>query len=169
MAVRTIIHLPDERLRGQTKTITNIADPEIQTLIDDMIETMYDADGVGLAATQIGLDKRLAVLDASKERKQPMVLINPEIIAREGEELMSEGCLSVPGFYDKAPRALKVTLRAFNRDGKQYEIEADGLLAHVIQHECDHLEGKLFIDYLSPLKRQIARKKLDKHKRRNKK
>jgi peptide deformylase len=168
MAVRTIIHLPDERLRERTKLINNIADPEIQTLIDDMIETMYAADGVGLAATQIGLDKRIAVLDASKERNKPMVLINPEIIAREGEELMSEGCLSVPGFYDKAPRALKVTLRAFDRDGKQYEIEADGLLAHVIQHECDHLDGKLFIDYLSPLKRQMARKKLDKHKRRNK-
>jgi len=169
MTVRTIIHLPDERLREQTQEVHNIADKEIQTLIDDMIETMYAADGIGLAATQIGISKRLAVIDISKEHNQPIVLINPEIIAREGEELMSEGCLSVPGFYDKAPRALKVKMRALDRHGKQYEIEADGLLAHAIQHEIDHLHGKLFVDYLSPLKRQLARRKLEKHKRRNKK
>ncbi len=168
MAVRTIIHLPDPRLREMTKNVDNIADKEIQTLIDDMIETMYAADGVGLAATQIAVSWRIAVLDASKEHNQPMVLINPQITNREGEELMNEGCLSVPGYYEKAPRALRVTLKAYDRKGNPYEIQADGLLAHVIQHEVDHLDGKLFIDYLSPLKRQLARKKMEKHKRQNK-
>ncbi len=167
MTVRTIIQLPDPRLREETASVQNIAAPEIQTLIDDMIETMYAAEGVGLAATQIAVSKRIAVIDVSKEHDQPMVLINPAITASEGEELMSEGCLSIPGVYDKAPRALRVTLCAQDRTGKPYEIEADGLLAHAIQHEVDHLNGKLFIDYLSPLKRQMARKKLEKNKRRN--
>lgn len=166
MTVRKVIFLPDPRLRAPTAKIEAF-DEELQILVDDMIETMYAANGVGLAAPQIGVSKKIAVIDISREHNQPMVLINPEIIEREGTELMDEGCLSVPGAYDRAPRALKVKLRAQDRHGKTYEIEADGLLAHAIQHETDHLNSKLFVDYLSPLKKHMAMKKLEKHKRRS--
>lgn len=165
MTVRKVIYLPDPRLRAPTEKIEAF-DEDLQTLVDDMIETMYAANGVGLAATQIGISKKIAVLDASRERNQPMVIINPEVTPLEGSELMDEGCLSVPGAYDRAPRATKVKLRAQDRYGEVYEIEADGLLAHVIQHEVDHLNSKLFVDYLSPLKKHMAMKKLEKHKRR---
>ncbi len=165
MAVRPIIFLPDPRLRDETMPIT-VFDDELQTLIDDMYETMDDASGIGLAATQIGLSLKLAVIDVSRERNQRLCIINPEIVEREGEELMEEGCLSVPGAYDKAPRALRVKVKALDRHGKPIEIEGEGLLAHCLQHEIDHLNGKLFVDYLSPLKRRFALKKLEKIKRR---
>jgi len=165
MALKTIVFLPDSRLREETKPITEF-DAKLHQLIDDMIETMYAAKGIGLAAPQIGLPLKLAVIDVSREHNQPFCIINPEIIAKEGEELMDEGCLSVPGVYDEAPRALSVTVKAQDKHGRPFEISGDGLLAHCLQHEIDHLNGKLFVDYLSPLKRQMARKKLEKEKRR---
>lgn len=164
--VHPLVYLPDLRLRAETKVINDFGS-QLQTLIDEMFETMYHARGIGLAAPQIGISLKLAVIDIEGDGKQKFCLINPEIIAREGSELMSEGCLSVPGVYDKAPRATKVKMRALDRNGNPYELEADGLLAHCIQHEIDHLHGKLFVDYLSPLKRSLARKKLEKFKRRN--
>lgn len=165
MALHKVIFLPDPRLRAATETIT-VFDDELRKLIDDMIETMYAHDGIGLAAPQIGISKKIAVIDVSRERNEPFCIINPEILEKEGEELMDEGCLSVPGAYDKAPRALKVKVRALDRDGKQFEMNADGLLAHCLQHEIDHLYGKLYVDYLSPLKRNVALRKLEKVKRR---
>jgi len=165
MALYPVLHLPDPRLRNVAQPVTDFG-PELQKLIDDMYETMYHEKGIGLAATQIGIAKRLAVIDVSQERNQRLCIINPEILTREGSELMEEGCLSVPGIYDKAPRAVRVKMRALDRQGKSFELETDGLLAHCIQHEIDHLNGKLFIDYLSPLKRKMAQKKLEKHKRR---
>lgn len=167
MTLRTVIFLPDPRLRAPTAPV-EVFDQELHTLIDDMIETMYASNGIGLAAPQIGLSKKLAVIDVSPERNKPFCIINPEILERKGEEPMEEGCLSVPGAYDKAPRALWVKVRAQDRDGKQFEIESDGILAHCLQHEIDHLHGKLFVDYLSPLKRMFAMKKLEKQKRRAK-
>lgn len=167
MSIRTIIFLPDHRLRKPTQLITHF-DEQLQTLIDDMYETMYAADGIGLAAPQIGISLKLAVLDVTRERKQQICIINPEIIASSGQDYLEEGCLSVPGAYDKAPRALQVTVRALDRTGQAFEITAEGLLAHCLQHEIDHLQGKLFVDYLSPLKRQMARKKLEKIKRQKK-
>jgi len=164
MAVHPIVILPDPRLRAETATIT-VFDAELHTLLDDMYETMYAANGIGLAAPQIGISKKIAVIDISRERNEPFCIINPEIIERKGEELMEEGCLSVPGVYDKAPRALWVKVKAQDRDGKHIEIEGDGLLAHCLQHEIDHLNGKLYVDYLSPLKRKMAQKKVDKQKR----
>jgi peptide deformylase len=165
MTIRAIIHLPDARLREPTDVIT-VFDAALQQLIDDMFETMYAAKGIGLAAPQIAINKKLAVIDVSNDKSATLCLINPEIVARQGEALLEEGCLSVPGVYNKAPRALRVKLSALDRHGKAYELEADGLLAHCIQHEVDHLDGKLFLDYLSPLKRQLARKKLEKIKKR---
>jgi peptide deformylase len=130
-----------------------------------MFETMYAAPGIGLAATQVNAAKRLLVIDVSEKRDQPLVFINPEILAREGVEETEEGCLSVPGVFDKVTRAEKVRVRALDRDGKQFEMEADGLLAVCIQHEIDHLDGKLFVDYLSELKRTRIRKKLEKERK----
>jgi len=167
MATHTVIYLPDPRLREETQTIT-VFDQALQTLVDEMFETMYAAKGIGLAAPQIGINKKIAVIDVKGDKSETYCLINPEIIERSGDELMEEGCLSVPGVYDKAPRATNVKMRALDRHGKSYELAADGLLAHCIQHEIDHLNGKLFVDYLSPLKRNLARKKLDKFKRRTK-
>lgn len=164
MTIHSIIHLPHERLRAPSKPIT-VFDISLQQLIDDMFETMYAAKGIGLAAPQIAINKRLAVIDVSANKSSTLCLINPEIVDKRGEALMEEGCLSVPGVYDKAPRALWVRLSALDRYGKPYEIEAEGLLAHCIQHEVDHLNGKLFLDYLSPLKRTLARKKLEKNKK----
>lgn len=164
MAIRKIVYLPHPALRAGTQDVTEFND-ELQTLIDDMFETMYDARGVGLAAPQIALDFNLAVIDATQDKSQQLVLINPEIIAREGEETMQEGCLSVPGGFDTVTRAAKVTMRALDRHGKEYELSAEGLLAEAIQHEIDHLHGKLYIDLLSPLKRDRAKKRLEKFKR----
>lgn len=166
MAIRKIIYLPDERLRLVAKPIEQF-DDELQILIDDMFETMYHARGVGLAAPQIGISLRLSVIDIDGDKKQQIVLVNPEIIAKEGETEYEEGCLSVPGAYDKVIRAQKVTIRALDRFGKVFEMSAEGVLGECFQHEIDHLNGKLFVDLLSPLKRAMARRKLDKFKRQN--
>lgn len=165
MALLKILYIPDPRLREQTKIITQFDDPALQQFIDDMIETMYAARGVGLAATQVGIAKRIAVIDVSDEGNKPMVLINPEIIERSDDIMFDEGCLSVPGHYDRLGRANKIKMRALDRQGKPYEIEATGLLAECIQHEIDHLYGKLYIDYLSPLKRERIAKKVEKYKK----
>ncbi|WP_454780298.1 peptide deformylase [Legionella sp. WA2022007384] len=164
MAIHTILYLPDSRLRDVAKPVTHF-DDKLQTLIDDMFETMYDARGVGLAAPQIGVSLRLSVIDIIGDKENQLVIINPEIIASEGEKKFEEGCLSVPGAYDTVIRAEKVTVKALDRNGKPFEIEAEGLLAECLQHEIDHMNGKLFIDLLSPLKKAMARKKLDKFKR----
>ncbi|MBA2652738.1 MAG: peptide deformylase [Tatlockia sp.] len=166
MTLRKIIYLPDARLRQVSKPVEHF-DDALQTLIDDMFETMYHAKGVGLAAPQIGINLRLSVIDVTGDKKEQLVLINPEIIASEGEFEYEEGCLSVPGAYDKVIRAEKVTIRATDRFGKVYEKNGEGVLGECFQHEIDHLNGKLFVDLLSPLKRAIARRKLDKYKRQN--
>jgi peptide deformylase len=164
MTIHTVISIPDERLRLETQTIIQF-DEKLKTLVNDMYETMEHAKGIGLAAPQIGLSLKVAVIDTSRERDQRLCIINPEIISSEGEEMMEEGCLSIPCAYDKTPRALRVKVRAQDVNGKTFEVEADGLLAHCLQHEIDHLNGKLFMDYLSPLKRQLIRKKVDKWRR----
>ncbi len=164
MAIRKILYLPDERLRLVAKPVESF-DENLQILIEDMFDTMYDAEGVGLAAPQIGISLRLSVVDVAGDKSQQLVLVNPEIIATEGQQEYNEGCLSVPGAYDKVIRAHSVTIRAFDRFGKVFEQTAEGLLGECFQHEIDHLNGKLFIDLLSPLKRSLARKKLDKFKR----
>lgn len=151
------------RLRNKGKTIEDFG-AKLQTFIDDLFETMYHVNGVGLAATQVGVAQAVAVIDISREKNQPLVLINPEIVESSEINMMEEGCLSVPNFYDAVPRAKFVTMRALNRDGKSYEISAEGLLAEAIQHEIDHLHGKLYIDYLSPLKQKRIRQKLEKIK-----
>lgn len=161
MAVLQVLHFPDERLRTVAKPVDNIT-PEIQQLVTDMLDTMYDENGIGLAATQIDVHRRVVVIDISEERNEPMVFINPEITARSGETSYEEGCLSVPQNYAKVERAAEVTVKAQDRDGNWFELHADGLLAICLQHELDHLLGKLFIDYLSPLKRDRIRKKLEK-------
>lgn len=161
MAIYPIVYLPDPCLRkiaGPIKTF----DESLQTLIDDMFDTMYDAKGVGLAAPQIGISKQLSVIDVLGDKSQQIVIINPSITHREGEQEYTEGCLSVPGPYDKVIRADKVTVSALDRHGKPFEISADGLLGECLQHEIDHLNGKLFIDLLSPLKRKMARRKMEK-------
>ncbi len=164
MANLTILHFPDERLRTVAKPIEQV-DDELRALIDDMFETMYDAPGIGLAATQVNVHKRLMVIDVSEEKNQPLVFINPEIVEKLGEEEMDEGCLSVPGIYEKVQRADRIKVRALDRNGKPFELETGGLPAVCIQHEIDHLDGKLFVDYLSTLKRQRIRKKLEKQLR----
>ena len=166
MALLTILHFPDPRLRQVAKPIQKI-DPSIQTIIDDMFETMYQAPGIGLAATQVGIAKRLAVMDISPEKNSPLVLINPQIIETSDLEILEEGCLSVPGHTDKINRATRLKMQALDRHGKAFMLDAEGLLAHCIQHEVDHLNGKLYIDYLSALKRQRIRDKLLKLKREN--
>ncbi len=164
MALHSIIYLPDARLRHPNARIEAF-DSKLDTLIEDMFETMYHAKGVGLAAPQIGINLQLTVIDVIGDKTQQYVLINPEIIQTEGEIKCDEGCLSVPGAYDSVMRAKTVTVRAQDRNGKPIEITADGLLGHCFQHEIDHLNGKLFVDYLSPIKRAMAKKKLDKFKR----
>ncbi len=164
MALLKILHFPDPRLRDVGATV-EIFDNKLQKIIDDMIETMYHANGVGLAATQVGLALQLSVIDVSEQRNEPRVMINPEITLLGDQYLDQEGCLSVPGHYDKVMRYPKVYLKAQDRDGSHYEFETDGLLAHCIQHEYDHLQGKLYIDYLSQLKRERIRAKLEKNKR----
>jgi peptide deformylase len=166
MAIRKILYLPDDRLRKVSKSV-EVFDENLQILINDMFDTMYDARGVGLAAPQIGVNLRLSVIDVIGDKSQQLVIINPEIISSDGQKQFEEGCLSVPGAYDTVVRAEKVCVKALDRTGKPFEISGDGLLAECLQHEIDHLNGTLFIDLLSPLKRMMARKKLDKFKRRN--
>jgi len=164
MAIRNILHFPDPRLR-QVAAPVEAVDDKIRQLVDDMAETMYDAPGIGLAATQINVHKRVIVIDISPERGSLLVLINPEIIDGEGQQTLEEGCLSVPGIYEKVTRSEKIKVRALDRDGKPFELEAEELLAVCIQHEIDHLDGKVFVDYLSPLKQQRIDKKLQKQQR----
>ena len=165
MAKLTILEYPDPRLRTRAVPVAAV-DDRVRRLIDDMLETMYAAPGVGLAATQVNVHQRVLVADVSKEQDQPMVFVNPEVIEREGKTEAEEGCLSVPGIFDKlSTRSARIVVRALGRDGRPFEIEADGLLAVCIQHEMDHLEGKLFVDYLSELKRTRIRKKLEKERR----
>ena len=164
MALLQILEFPDPRLRTRAHSVTQV-DAALRTLIDDMFETMYAAPGIGLAATQVNVDKRVLVMDLSERRDEPLALINPEILERSGIEETEEGCLSVPGYFDKVTRAEKIRVRALDRDGKQIEFEAEGLLAVCIQHEIDHLDGKLFVDYLSELKRTRIRKKLEKERK----
>ncbi|MBZ9559546.1 MULTISPECIES: peptide deformylase [unclassified Modicisalibacter] len=165
MAKLEILEFPDERLRNRAAPVETV-DDEVRALVDDMLETMYDAHGIGLAATQVDVHRRVIVMDVSDDRSRPLVLINPEYEPLGDErEPMQEGCLSIPEYYAEVPRALRVHLKALGRDGQPYELEADGLLAHCIQHECDHLEGRLFVDYLSPLKRDRVLKKMNKRHR----
>jgi len=160
MAKLDILHFPDKRLRTKAKEISNI-DDDLRAFISDMFETMYDAPGIGLAATQVNFHQRLMVIDVSEENDQPLCFINPVITHKEGVELMQEGCLSVPGFYEDVERAEAITVKALDKQGQAFEITTDGLLAVCVQHEIDHLDGKLFVDYLSPLKRNRIRKKLE--------
>ncbi len=164
MARLEILEFPDPRLRTRAAPVGEV-DASIQQLVDDMLETMYDAEGIGLAATQVDVHKRVVVMDISEARNEPRVLINPEIELLGGSVDSQEGCLSVPGYYESVDRNESIRLRALDRDGSPYELEAEGLLAVCIQHECDHLLGKLFVDYLSGLKRQRIRKKLEKRHR----
>ena len=161
MAILDILHFPDARLRNVAKPVP-VVDDDVRRLVDDMLETMYEAPGIGLAAVQVNDPRRVIVIDISEDRNDPLVLINPEILERYGEEEMEEGCLSVPGFYETVQRADRVRVRALDREGAPFERDVDGLLAVCIQHEIDHLDGKLFVDYLSSLKRQRIRKKLEK-------
>ena len=164
MAIRTILEFPDPRLRTRAAPVTHF-DAELGQLVDDLFESMYAAPGIGLAATQVDVHKRVIVIDVSEERNAPLVLINPEILSREGVAQTEEGCLSVPGIYDEVERAAKVRVRAQDRTGAVFEQDHEGVLAVCIQHEMDHLEGKLFVDYLSDLKRQRIRKKLEKERK----
>jgi peptide deformylase len=164
MALRTILEFPDPRLRTKARPVTRF-DERLEHLIDDMFETMYAAPGIGLAATQIDVHQRLIVIDISEDRSGQLVVINPEILSREGEATMEEGCLSVPGYFDEVQRAAKVLLRAQDRTGAVFEMECNELLAACVQHEIDHIDGKLFVDYLSDLKRDRVRKKLDKERK----
>jgi peptide deformylase len=164
MAVRTILEFPDPRLRTRAEPVTHF-DAALGTLIEDMLETMYAAPGIGLAATQVDVHKRLIVIDLSKEHNEPLILINPEILEREGEASTEEGCLSVPGIFDEVKRAAKIRLRAHDRNGETFERAYEDILAVCIQHEMDHLDGRLFVDYLSDLKRERIRKKLDKDRK----
>ena len=164
MAILKILRFPDPRLRTRAKPVAAV-DDRVRRIVADMFETMYDAPGIGLAATQVDIHERIIVMDVSEDKDSPLCLINPEILEREGEEEMEEGCLSVPGQYERVRRAEKVRVRYLDEQGEQRELAADGLLAVCIQHEMDHLEGKLFVDYLSPLKRNRIRKKLEKEAR----
>ena len=167
MAVLEILEFPDPRLRTVAEPVTEVTD-ELRTLIDDMFETMYDAPGIGLAATQVNVHQRLLVIDVSEDHSEPLVFINPEVTVLDPElGEYDEGCLSVPGFYETANRPRRVRVTALDRNGESFTRELEGLLAICLQHEIDHLDGKLFVDYISPLKRQRIRKKLEKtHRRR---
>jgi peptide deformylase len=165
MALLTILEFPDPRLRTIAKPVENV-DDDIRSLIDNMFETMYAAPGIGLAATQINVHKQIIVIDVSEEKDQPQVFINPSIeVLDEEHAVYEEGCLSVPGFYEEVDRPQHVRVTALGRDGEEFVIEPKGLLAVCIQHEMDHLNGKLFVDYISNMKRQRIRKKLEKQHR----
>ena len=164
MAKLEILEFPDPRLRTVAKPVEHF-DAELRTLVDDMVETMYEAQGIGLAATQVNIHQRLLVLDVSEKQDSPRVYVNPEIVGREGQETCEEGCLSVPGIYAEVSRAEKIRVTAHTATGERFEEELDGLHAICVQHEMDHLDGKLFVDYLSPLKRRMVAKKLEKQRK----
>ena len=164
MTTLNILHFPDPRLRNVAQPVGQV-DDDVRQLVDDMFETMYAAPGIGLAATQVNVARRIVVIDISEEKDQPLCLINPEILELAGVEEMEEGCLSVPGVFERVQRADRVKVSALDRTGQPFELQADGLLAVCIQHEIDHLDGKLFVDYLSQLKRTRIRKKLEKEQR----
>jgi peptide deformylase len=159
-----ILEFPDPRLRTKATLVEDVND-DLRAFIDDMFETMYAAPGIGLAATQVDYHKRLLVADVSSDKDEPHVLINPEILEKDGVTVTDEGCLSVPGFYEEVERAEHIRVRFLNRDGEELELDVHGLLAVCIQHEMDHLDGKLFVDYLSEAKRTRIRKKLEKERR----
>ncbi len=161
MSLLTILEFPDERLRKLAAPVSHV-DSKIKKLVDDMFETMYAAKGVGLAATQVNVQQRVIVIDISEERNNPLCLINPEIIEKDGIKESEEGCLSVPNFYEKVKRAEHIKVKALDREGVSFELAATELLCVCVQHEIDHLNGKLFVDYLSSLKRQLIKKKLEK-------
>jgi peptide deformylase len=160
----TILEYPDPRLRTRAVPVAAV-DAPLRDLIDDLFETMYAARGIGLAATQVNVHRRLLITDVSEGRTDPRVFVNPEILSREGKAVSQEGCLSVPGYYDDVERAERIRVRAQDRDGKAFEADLEGLLAVCVQHEIDHLDGKLFVDYLSEMKRQRVRKKIEKERR----
>ena len=166
MALLPILEYPDPRLRIRAKPVTKV-DTKVQALVDDMLATMYAAPGIGLAATQVDVHLRIIVIDVSEGGNDPYCLINPEIVSTEGKVNSEEGCLSVPDIYEFVDRAEKIRVRALDREGESREIEAEGMLAVCIQHEMDHLEGKLFVDYLSQLKRQRLKKRFEKRAKRN--
>ena len=161
LSILTIIEFPDERLRKKAAVVKSV-DDNIRKLLADMLETMYQAHGVGLAATQVDVHQRVIVIDVSEEKNAPLFLINPEIIEKDGVKESEEGCLSVPGFFEKVKRSEHVRVKALNRDGQSFELEATDFLAVCVQHEMDHLNGKLFVDYISSLKRHRIKKKLEK-------
>jgi len=167
MALLPILEFPDPRLRTKAATVdpAQVTTDQFQTLLDDMFETMYAAPGIGLAASQVDTHLRFMVIDVSEGKDAPMVFINPQIVARDGEQVYQEGCLSVPGIFADVTRANRITVRFLDRQAREQELDTDGLLAVCIQHEMDHLEGKLFVDYLSPLKREMVRKKLSKQRK----
>ncbi len=166
MALLEILRFPDKRLRTKAKQVENV-DKEVQKIVEDMFETMYDAPGIGLAATQVNIHRQIIVMDLSEEKNEPLCLINPKMLHFEGTEKSEEGCLSVPAYYANVQRAEKVKIQALDKQGEPFELEADELLAVCIQHEMDHLQGKLFIDYLSPLKQQRLLKKIKKMAKQN--
>jgi peptide deformylase len=161
MAILPVLRFPDERLRKIAKPVSNFT-PELQKTIDNMVETMYAEHGIGLAATQVDVHEQIIVIDVSEDKSQLYVIINPEVVSQEGETGIEEGCLSIPDCRGFVPRFEKIKIKALDRNGKPYEIDADELLAICIQHEMDHLKGKLFVDYLSPLKRQRIEQKMKK-------
>ncbi|MFK7815437.1 MAG: peptide deformylase [Gammaproteobacteria bacterium] len=164
MALIEILHFPDPRLRKKAIPVDKV-DDQIRQTVNDMFETMYAAPGIGLAATQVNIQKQIIVIDVSEDKSEPVCLINPKIIAKDGEEEMQEGCLSVPGIFENVRRAESITVQALDQQGVEFTQDAEGLLAVCIQHEMDHLDGKLFVDYLSPLKMQRIKKKMLKMKK----
>jgi len=164
MTKLVILEYPDSRLRNKAEAVTAV-DDAVRQLAADMLETMYGANGVGLAATQVDVHKRVIVMDVSEDRNQPLVFINPELLSSQGRTPTEEGCLSLPGIFDKVTRATQVRVRALGLDGKPFEMDAEGLLGVCIQHEMDHLLGKVFVDYLSELKRQLIRRRLEKERK----
>lgn len=161
VSILNVLEFPDKRLRIKAKEV-DVVDGKIKALVEDMLETMYEYKGVGLAATQVDVHQRVIVIDVSEDKNEPLCLINPQIIENDGVEESEEGCLSVPGFFENVKRAERVKVKAMDKEGKSFEMEADDLLSVCIQHEMDHLEGKLFVDYISPLKRQRIKAKLNK-------
>ena len=164
MAIRTILEFPDPRLRTRAQPVARF-DADLHRVVDDMLETMYAAPGIGLAATQVDVHQRLIVIDVSADRSDPLVLINPEILVREGEIATEEGCLSVPGYFDEVKRASRIRVRAQDREGNVFERDCEDILAVCVQHEMDHIDGRLFVDYLSSLKRERVRKRLEKERK----
>lgn len=164
LSILTILEFPDNRLRKKAVPVQSV-DEKIQSLIDDMLETMYQANGIGLAATQINIHQRIIVIDISEEKNDPLCLINPELLIKEGSKDSEEGCLSVPGFFESVKRSEHIRVKALDKFGQLFELEAQDLLAVCIQHEIDHLDGKLFVDYLSNLKRHRIKSKLQKIQR----